>query len=294
MNGNIRVFCRVRPVLAVEEKHGAATGNGVVKAVHVDEDVDGSMMVKKDAATRQRFEYDAIFAPGIEGRSTQKDVFDRVSPLVTSALDGYNVCIFAYGQTGSGKTYTMIGEDGDGGENKGVIHRTLGAMFEESQKRLGMGETESCEFFVEILEVYNEMVRDLLAPPSAKGAAEGHGLDIRLDPENPSEVIVVGLSMEPVESIDDVEKLLKQANKNRAVGGHNMNERSSRSHLVMSISMEAKVRRKASGKSKKKGSTSLVTVTSKMNLIDLAGSERLSKTGASGQQLKEAQSINKS
>ena len=152
----------------------------------------------------------------------------------------------------------------------------------------------ACEFFVEILEVYNEMVRDLLAPPSAKGGGEGHGLDIRLDPENPSEVIVVGLSMEPVESIDDVEKLLSQANKNRAVGGHNMNERSSRSHLVMSISMEAKVRRKASAKSKKKGATTLVTVTSKMNLIDLAGSERLSKTGASGQQLKEAQSINKS
>ena len=148
MNGNIRVFCRVRPVLAVEEKHAASTGNGIVTAVNVDEDLDGSMIVKKDAATRQRFEYDAIFAPGINGRSTQKDVFERVSPFVTSALDGYNVCIFAYGQTGSGKTYTMIGEEGNGGENRGVIHRTLGAMFEESKKRLAMGETECKSFCI--------------------------------------------------------------------------------------------------------------------------------------------------
>jgi len=42
-------------------------------------------------------------------------IYADVSPLVTSVLDGYNVCIFAYGQTGSGKTFTMEGTERDRG-----------------------------------------------------------------------------------------------------------------------------------------------------------------------------------
>ena len=54
-----------------------------------------------------------------------------MSPLVTSVLDGYNVCIFAYGQTGSGKTYTMEGPEG----NRGVNYRAIKEMFEVSKGR---------------------------------------------------------------------------------------------------------------------------------------------------------------
>lgn len=76
-------------------------------------------------------------------------------PIVTSVLDGYNVCIFAYGQTGTGKTYTMEGTP----DNRGVNYRTLEELFRISKER-------SCvmryELFVSMLEVYNEKIRDLL------------------------------------------------------------------------------------------------------------------------------------
>ena len=53
------------------------------------------------------WEFDQTF----DFRSSQEEVYSEVSPLVTSVLDGYNVCIFAYGQTGSGKTFTMTGPE---------------------------------------------------------------------------------------------------------------------------------------------------------------------------------------
>lgn len=76
-------------------------------------------------------------------------------PIVTSVLDGYNVCIFAYGQTGTGKTYTMEGTS----ENRGVNYRTLKELFRISSER---SSTMRYELFVSMLEVYNEKIRDLL------------------------------------------------------------------------------------------------------------------------------------
>lgn len=76
-------------------------------------------------------------------------------PVVTSVLDGYNVCIFAYGQTGTGKTYTMEGTS----ENRGVNYRTLKELFRISGERSSI---MRYELFVSMLEVYNEKIRDLL------------------------------------------------------------------------------------------------------------------------------------
>lgn len=76
-------------------------------------------------------------------------------PIVTSVLDGFNVCIFAYGQTGTGKTFTMEGTP----ENRGVNYRTLERLFSLSSERSSI---MKYELFVSMLEVYNEKIRDLL------------------------------------------------------------------------------------------------------------------------------------
>merc|ERR1712141_131539 len=73
------------------------------------------------------FDFDHVFGH----KTTQDDVFDEVSQLVQSSIDGYNVCIFAYGQTGSGKTYTMEGEDTE--IEQGIIPRTLMKIFQEAK-----------------------------------------------------------------------------------------------------------------------------------------------------------------
>jgi len=88
-------------------------------------------------------------------------IYADVSPLVTSVLDGYNVCIFAYGQTGSGKTFTMEGTERD----RGVNYKSLEELFKIVNEREA---TYKYDLSVSILEVYNEQIRDLLATPSSK------------------------------------------------------------------------------------------------------------------------------
>jgi chromosomal replication initiation ATPase DnaA len=101
MKGNIRVFCRIRPLIQNElEGHCQS----VIGSNH-----DEVIVMAPDRT--KNYKYDAVFAQ----ESSQEEVFDDTKKMVQSAFDGYNVCIFAYGQTGSGKTYTMHGTDSSPG-----------------------------------------------------------------------------------------------------------------------------------------------------------------------------------
>ncbi|XP_072135459.1 kinesin-like protein KIFC3 isoform X6 [Mobula birostris] len=174
LRGNIRVLCRVRPIT---REDGAGPDNRNV--ISFDQDDDGVLYVSHRGKTSM-FELDKVFQP----HALQTDIFREVQALITSCIDGYNVCIFAYGQTGSGKTYTM-------------------------------------------------------------------------------EVFELGRV-------------------NRATDFTNVNERSSRSHALLIVSVTGI------------NLTSGVRTTGKLNLVDLAGSERVGKSGAEGPRLREAQNINKS
>ena len=88
-------------------------------------------------------------------------MYADASPLVTSVLDGYNVCIFAYGQTGTGKTFTMEGTE----SNRGVNYRTLEELFNIAEERK---ESVTYDLSVSVREVYNEQIRDLLATSPSK------------------------------------------------------------------------------------------------------------------------------
>ena len=261
LKGNIRVFCRVRPKLEYEFKRKDDSGASAVVFPFPNE-----IAAFRDVDSPQHFEYDAVYKQD----STQEEVFQEVSELCTSVLDGFNVCIFAYGQTGSGKTYTMEGPP----SNRGVNFRALERLFFVSESRAPSWEYS---FNVNVLEIYNETVRDLLTPTTKKSR---EALDIRL--KQGGGVYVEGALSVDVASMDDVNAAMKRANSNRAVGAHDLNEHSSRSHLVFTISV--------TGSNAATG----VNVSGKLSLIDLAGSERLGKTGATGDRLKEAKNINKS
>ncbi|OQS01301.1 kinesin-like protein [Achlya hypogyna] len=276
LGGNIRVFCRVRPIQPVELQSGAAA-----EAVAFRSNDSQALELVVAEGQKHTFEFDHVFQPS----SSQTQVFEQTKALVVSAMDGFkyvgcgnrgqrarSVCIFAYGQTGSGKTHTMEGPAGD----RGVNFRAMEELFRVRDERLLSGHIE-CDMKLSILEVYNETIVDLL--DDTQTAEERRVLEVRMGKHG---AFVENLMEVEVASTTDVEDLMRLGHSHRSVGGHDFNEHSSRSHLVLSITITSV--QKMDGK----------RATSKLHLIDLAGSERISKTAASGQRLKEAQHINRS
>lgn len=258
LRGNIRVFCRCRPPSKKE-----LSASDEMSSICVSFPDEGEVTMNNDKGKKKNWEFDCVF----DTDSTQEQVYKEVSPLVTSVLDGYNVCIFAYGQTGTGKTYTMMGPE----SSRGVNTRALYELFEMSEKRRS---TIEDRITVSVLEVYNEQIKDLLAEDVGE-----RKYTVR---EGPHGNYVPDLTMVNVDSLEEVIELLSLADMNRSTAKTNMNEHSSRSHLILSCYVVST--------NKHSGEVSR----GKLHLIDLAGSERVGKSGATGQALKEAQNINKS
>ncbi|KAB5527409.1 hypothetical protein DKX38_021256 [Salix brachista] len=256
LKGSIRVYCRVRPFLSGQSNNLST----------VDNIEDGDITIS--TASRhgkgcKSFSFNKVFEPC----ATQAEVFSDMQPLIRSVLDGYNVCIFAYGQTGSGKTYTMTGPKDLSEKNKGVNYRALGDLFLLAEQRKDI----FCyNVAVQMIEIYNEQVRDLLVTDGKIRNSSQTGLNV------PDANII------PVSSTDDVIDLMNLGQRNRVVGATALNDRSSRSHSCLTVHVQG--RDLASG----------ATLRGCMHLVDLAGSERVNKSEVTGDRLKEAQHINKS
>ncbi|KAF5207649.1 Kinesin-like protein [Thalictrum thalictroides] len=260
LRGNIRVFCRCRPLKQEEIASGCSS------IVEFNSSEDTELQIVCGDSSRKQFKFDHVFSP----QDDQEAVFAQISPLVTSVLDGFNVCIFAYGQTGTGKTFTMEGTP----ESRGVNYRTLEKLFQLSEERSG---TMKYELFVSMLEVYNEKIRDLLAENSSQGLKR---LDIKQAADGTQDV--PGLHEACVHNVDEVWVQLQAGCQNRAVGSTNVNELSSRSHCLFRVTVKSE--NLVNGQRSR----------SHLWLVDLAGSERVGRTEVEGERLKESQFINKS
>ncbi|KAK4746148.1 hypothetical protein SAY87_012460 [Trapa incisa] len=262
LKGNIRVYCRVRPFLPGQP-------NSVNSVGHLD---DGSITIltpsKNGKDAKKSFTFNRVFSPS----ATQAEVFSDTQPLVRSVLDGYNVCIFAYGQTGSGKTHTMSGPKEITEEGMGVNYRALNDLFSISKQRK---DSISYDIRVQMIEIYNEQVRDLL---STDGSIKK--LEIRNNSSNG--INVPEANLVPVSTTSDVIHLMNLGQRNRAVSATAMNDRSSRSHSCLTVHIQGK------------DLTSGTVLRGCMHLVDLAGSERVDKSEVVGDRLKEAVHINKS
>ena len=289
LKGNIRVFCRVRPVNRHdgESVDAAETGAGkdhsepLLRVARAGESAGRALAVappgKKEKPTR--FAFDRVFG----GDAGQAEVFEDIAHLVQSALDGYKVCIFAYGQTGSGKTYTMLGDSlGEKGENgdesrKGLIPRCVERIF---AARDDCGSTSNIRAVFDVtatmVEIYNEEIKDLLSDTNDETVKH----DVKHDART-GETSVTRAASVAVNSAREIDSLVRRAVAARTTRATKMNDHSSRSHMVFTLNLTGV---DASG----------APTRGVLNLVDLAGSERLSRTGATGDRLKEAQSINKS
>ena len=222
----------------------------------------------------QSFTFDRVFGPG----STQEEFFETsgVKNLLDSVLDGYYCTAFAFGQTGSGKTYTITGPDALNSGDLGVIQRSFAYLMDEAAKR----DDTRYLFSASYLEIYNEQVLDLLNPFSGRGA-----LQVRWRASDG--FYVENLFTLECATTDDLLAILEEGLQYRQTSSHEMNERSSRSHSILTVHVESimitddeyahPIRRRG-----------------KMSFVDLAGSERVKETKSEGQMLVETTNINKS
>ncbi|NXI81882.1 KIF9 protein, partial [Rhipidura dahli] len=213
---------------------------------------------------------------GLLHNTSQEMVYETVAKdLVAKALQGYNGTIMCYGQTGAGKTYTMTGATSDY-RRRGIIPRAIQQIFRAAAAFLGV----LVSVRISYLEIYNETLFDLLAPGLARGCRDTP-LALR---DGPQGVYVKGLSIHPVSHEEEALHLLFEAREATVIGEHTLNKNSSRSHCIFTLYLECRSR----------DYTNLKCLKSKITLIDLAGSERLSKTGSDGQLRVEAAYINRS
>ncbi|KRY35195.1 Chromosome-associated kinesin KIF4A [Trichinella spiralis] len=259
----VRVAVRCRPLLKRELNESASvclTCDSLSNEVIIDDRIYG---------------FDHVF----ESSSTQQSVFNSCAlPLLEKFLEGYNCTIFAYGQTGSGKTYTMGTEElvGWDVENTGLIGKIVAHLFQQAEK---CSDEFECSFRCSMLEIYNELVFDILG--------EREQLNIREHATGGVYVCqccastVQNLTEQPVKSLSDAQQFIIKGCYNRSKGETAMNSRSSRSHAIFTIYMD-KVSKESSS----------VCYKAKLNLVDLAGSERLKKTQAQGDRMKEGIKIN--
>jgi len=219
-----------------------------------------------------RFTYDDV----LWQKASQEETFQTVAaPVCRNALNGFNGTVFAYGQTGSGKTHTMIGpEEKYSAQDSGIIPRAANFFFHAIENS---PDVETAELKVSFLEIYKDHLRDLHPNRSGKSLP-----DLKIRQRMNNETFVENLNETTVTSLGQVLKLIQIANSHRTMAATAMNKTSSRSHLITTFYLKLRKTPQAGGHK----------LSAKVNFIDLAGSEKVKKTGASGQRLKEAQSIN--
>ena len=264
MAESVKVIVRCRPLNDRENNLSCSVVVGMDPSI-------GQCILSKPNATgkegQKTFTFDGVYFVD----STTEAIYSEMAfPLVDSVLDGFNGTVFAYGQTGCGKSYTMMGVR-DPATQLGVIPRTFEHIFDRAAT------TSSVKYLLHAsyLEIYNEEVRDLL------GKEVKRKMELK---EHPLKgVYVQGLSKHRVGNIPSLEKVLDLGSRNRSVGETLMNVDSSRSHSIFTIEIESSQMMENGKENIRVG---------KLNLVDLAGSERQSKTGATGDRLKEATKIN--
>lgn len=284
---SVKVALHIRPLIADERLQGCKDCVSVVPR-----------LPQVQIGTHS-FTFDHVYG---NGGAESSAMFEQcVAPLVDGLFQGYNATVLAYGQTGSGKTYTM-GTGFKDGCHTGLIPQVMGALFNKIETLKHQTEFQLHVSFIEILR---EEVRDLLdsASESKSVVANGHAGKVAVPGKSPIQIreasngviTLAGSTEVAVSTLQEMAACLEQGSLCRATGSTNMNNQSSRSHAIFTITLE---------QMRKLHSVSPVNDTpdedmgeeyfcAKLHLVDLAGSERAKRTGTDGLRLKEGIHINK-
>ena len=258
---NIRVLCRVRPENTKEKLSGhhpclSCPSPTEIEITSIDLQV-----------SPLKFTFDQVFP----STSLQHQIFDYAAkPLLNEVFEGINCTLFCYGQTSSGKTFTMEGISNDV-SLKGIIPRAMLFIFDKIKTM-----SREIEFSIKCsyYQIYNEKIQDLL---------DTRKTDLQIREDKCKGIWVEDCTEIYVNSANEMYEVFQCGTNNRTVSATEMNKGSSRSHSLFVVTIFQKNIVTDSSKS------------AKVFFVDLAGSEKMSKTGISGGVgLKEAQNINKS
>ncbi|XP_039991331.1 kinesin-like protein KIF19 [Xiphias gladius] len=265
----LTVALRIRPLSDAEQEETAT-----IVAHRVDDQMVVLMDPMEDPddilrANRSR-EKTYMFDVAFDYSASQEEVYRATTKgLIEGLISGYNATVFAYGPTGCGKTYTMLGTD----KEPGIYVRTLNDLFRAIEET---SDDMLYSVSMSYLEIYNEMIRDLLNPSSGF-------LDLREDSKGV--IQVAGITEVSTINAQEIMELLMKGNKQRTQEPTAANQTSSRSHAVLQVAVKQQSRCR----------DVLQEVRfARLFMIDLAGSERAAQTQNRGQRLKEGAHINRS
>ncbi|XP_055984300.1 kinesin-like protein KIF19 [Sorex fumeus] len=263
------VVLRIRPLSDAELEEGATTtahkmGDQMVVLMDPGEDPEDTMRTHR--SREKTFIFDAVF----DQHASQEDVYRATTQhLVEGVVSGYNATVFAYGPSGAGKTYSMLGMDAE----PGIYLQALRDLFRAIEDtRDNMDYSVSMSY----LEIYNEMIRDLLNPSSGF-------LELREDARG--SIQIAGITEVSTSNAQEIMQLLTKGNRQRTQEPTAANTTSSRSHAVLQVTVRQRCRGTHLAEEVRVG---------RLFLVDLAGSERASQTQNRGKRMKEGAHINRS
>ncbi|XP_070616342.1 kinesin-like protein KIF19 [Erythrolamprus reginae] len=263
------VAVRVRPINEIELEEGAMViGHRVGDQIMVlmDPTEDPEDILRANRSREKTFIFDMVFGP----QATQEEVYlSTTKSLIEGVISGYNATVFAYGPTGAGKTYTMLGTDSE----PGIYIRTLHDLFQAIEST---GDDQNYSVCMSYLEVYNEIIRDLLNPSTGY-------LELREDSKGC--IQIAGITEVSTTNAQEIMQLLTKGNKERTQEPTAANKTSSRSHAVLQVSVKQINQVKGDGEEGHVG---------RLFMVDLAGSERAAQTQYQGKRRQEGAHINRS
>ncbi|KAG8145751.1 hypothetical protein E2320_012239 [Naja naja] len=251
------VALRIRPINEAELEEGVTvTGHRVGEQIVVlmDPTEDPEDILRANRSREKTFIFDMVFGP----QATQEQVyFSTTKNLIEGIISGYNATIFAYGPTGAGKTYTMLGTDSE----PGIYIRTLHDLFQAIE---ATGDGQNYLVCMSYLEVYNEIIRDLLNPSTGN-------LELREDSKGCTQI--AGITEVSTTNAQEIMQLLTKGNKERTQEPTAANKTSSRSHAVLQVSVKQTSRVEGIGEE---------VCVGRLFMVDLAGSERAAQDSLGG------------
>jgi hypothetical protein len=258
----INVYCRIRPLNNLERMH--TNDNLCVNLLtetqlEIINNNNNNTNNISDNLT-QYFSFDEIFPT----TSTQEEIYTKTSKdIIDSVLQGYNGTIMAYGQTSSGKTFTIQGENIIPNK-EGIIPRAIKHIFLKISQ-----EKSNYKITASFLEIYMEKINDLF---------ELSRTNLQIQEDADHKLHILDLSEINLTTYESFLNAYKKAAKNRTTSLTAMNDYSSRSHCIMIINIYNTTKSNHG----------------KLFIVDLAGSEKISKINCKGLNIEETKIINKS